>query len=93
MLLVNLIVMSSVIFADDDHDLAKQLRESGDILPLEQLLKIVQTYHPGRLIEIELEKKYSYFIYEVEILDKNGQVWEMKLDAKTGELINMEKED
>ncbi len=92
-LLVNLVVMSSAILADDDHDLARKLKEAGDILPLEQLLKKARAYHPGQLIKIELEKKYSYFIYEVEILDKQGQVWEMKFDAKTGELIKMEKED
>jgi uncharacterized membrane protein YkoI len=29
----------------------------------------------------------------VEILDESGTVWELKLNAKSGELIEMERDD
>ena len=42
---------------------------------------------------MELEKKGGRYIYEVELLNNNDEVWEVKLDAKTGELIKLEIED
>ena len=38
-----------------------------------------------RAPETELELKKGNYIYEVEILDGAGKVWELKLNAKTGE--------
>jgi len=45
------------------------------------------------VLETELEHKKGMYIYEVELLDAHSQVWEIKLDAKTGKLIKMELED
>jgi uncharacterized membrane protein YkoI len=45
------------------------------------------------VLETELEQKKGIHIYEIEILDAQSQVWEIKLDAKTGKLIKLELED
>jgi uncharacterized membrane protein YkoI len=78
---------------DLDHDDALHLRESGKILPLEQILDKAQQYHQGRVLEVELEKKRGLLVYEIELLDANGVVWEMKLNAVNGELVSEEKEN
>jgi len=79
--------------ADEDHELARKLRESGAILALEDIARQARAAKPGELLETELEKKHDRYIYEVEILDSAGQVWELKLDAANGRLISMERDD
>ncbi len=88
-----LLLSSSVAVSDEDQAVARKLRASGQILPLEKIYELAKTIKKGEILETELEKKRDRYIYEVELLDKNGQVWEVKLDAKTGQLIELENED
>ena len=80
-------------WADEDHELARKLKDAGTILALEDLVRHARAAKPGELLESELEQKQGRYIYEVEILDKAGQVWELKLDAANGRLISMERDD
>lgn len=74
-----------------DAELARRLVESGRILPLEQLLERVQAVRAGVLLEAELdyEADHGGYLYEIELLDAAGRVWEIELDAETGELIEL----
>jgi len=91
--IILLISVPATIYADDDdHERAKQLMETGEILPLEDILKNARNIYSGNIIEVELETEDGQLIYELEILDKKGKVWELKFDAYTGKLIKTEKE-
>lgn len=70
---------------DRDHERAWQLRESGEIMPLEQLLDKVKSY--GRVLEVELESEHGRHVYEIEFLDAQGEVHERYFDAGSGELL------
>ncbi|MEW8428178.1 MAG: peptidase M4, partial [gamma proteobacterium symbiont of Ctena orbiculata] len=72
---------------------ARRLSESGDILPREELLPAIRKAQPGRILELELERKRGRYLYEVELLDEQGAVWEFKIDALTGEILQRELED
>lgn len=72
---------------------AGRLSAKGDILSLEKISQKARSYKPGEILEVELEKKHGRYIYEVEILDAASQVWELKLDAKSGQLLKMEQDD
>ena len=104
MKLITYIILTSTLclapfmaHADDDytedHDRARQLVESGDIVPLEDILKTSRDTHPGKILEVELETEQEQLVYEIEILDTQGIVWELKYDAYSGKLIKTEKED
>jgi len=93
MLAVSILLACLPAAADEDHELARKLRESGAILALEDIARQARAAKPGELLETELEKKHGRYIYEVEILDSAGQVWELKLDAANGRLISMERDD
>jgi len=93
MLAVSILLAGQPAAADEDHELARKLRESGAILALEDIARQARAAKPGELLETELEKKHGRYIYEVEILDSAGQVWELKLDAANGRLISMERDD
>lgn len=68
-----------------DHEQATELQKSGVILPLADILARARTLQPGRIIETELEREGGRYIYELEILDDKGVVWELIFDAATGE--------
>ncbi|MCW8901767.1 MAG: PepSY domain-containing protein [Gammaproteobacteria bacterium] len=88
-----LMISSASLYADDDHDKARRLLESGEILALEDILKKVREIQPGRVLEVDLETKKGKTIYEIELLNSEGTVFELKFDAKTGQHLSTEKED
>lgn len=79
--------------SEDDHELARKLRDAGEILALEEIVRYARSAKSGELLETELERNDGRYVYEVDILDKAGQVWELKLDAASGRLIEMERDD
>lgn len=79
--------------AGDDAQKARALSQRGDILPLEKIAEHARAAKPGKLIDIELEQKHGRWIYEAEVLDDAGRVWELKLDARTGSVLKMELDD
>jgi len=80
-------------FADEDHVAARKLRESGKILSLESIVERARNHKAGEILETELDLKHGRYVYEVEILDAGGKVWELKLDAGNGDLITMKRDD
>lgn len=94
-LVLVLISIGSVqlVNADETQASVQKLLKAGKILPLEKIRAFAKALKPGEILETELEHKKGIYIYEVEILDDKSQVWELKLDAKTGRLIKMERDD
>ncbi len=78
---------------DADHDRALRLREAGDIVPLESILRKARKLQAGTIIEVELEEEHKRVLYEVDMLDPQGVVWELEFDARTGEEVRRGKED
>lgn len=89
-----LFALCSLAMARDlDQDEALRLRQEGLILPLEHLLQQALGHYPGaRLLEAELEEEDDIYVYEVELLTREGVVRELELDARTGRLLK-DKED
>ena len=89
------VLLSGSAEARDIHqDEALRLRESGQILPLEQLLSSTVERYPGaRLLEVELEeKKHGTLIYEIELLTTQGVVRELKINARDGRILKDEED-
>ena len=86
-----LMVLLSIGFADGDHDTAKRLKDSGEIIPLEKILEAVRKEHPGRLLEVELRDQEGRRVYDVELVDKQGVVWYLQYDATWGTLLHVRK--
>ena len=78
--------------ADEDYREAQRLRQSGKILPLETIVQRAKAVHPGKLLDIELEHDDGRYVYELELLDERGVVWELKYDAATGTLLKQKRE-
>ncbi|MFA1822588.1 PepSY domain-containing protein [Virgibacillus oceani] len=69
---------------------SKQLPE--DILSVAEISEIALNEFSGRLKEIELDTDDGHLIYEVEIKNK-GKEAEMDIDARTGEIFEIEIDD
>lgn len=76
-----------------DHERARQLVERGEIQPLGVILERARAEVPGRVLEVELERKGGRWLYELEILDEQGREWELRLDAGSGRLLQRTRED
>lgn len=79
--------------AANDHLESRQLVKEGAILPLETILQRVNEQRPGKVLEVEQEFEKGRYIYEIELLGEDGIVWEMEIDAVTGEILELEEED
>ncbi len=77
----------------DDHERIRELVEAGRILPLERILEQARRRLPGRVLETELETRQGRYVYEIEILDRDGHVRELLFDARTGAFLAEEPED
>lgn len=74
----------------EDHDIAYDLLQKGEILPLKKILQINYKTMPGKVLEVELERENKHLTYEIEVLNEQGVVWEYKINAKTGKIIKKE---
>ena len=79
--------------AEHDQETAQRLMQQGDILPLEQILEYARQHRAGRILETELEREHGRYLYEIELLDEAGRVYELKFDAASGALVKEERED
>jgi uncharacterized membrane protein YkoI len=62
-------------------------------LDLTQALNAALKYVPGKPIEIELEAEHGVPVWEVEIVPKKGgPTREVRIDGKTGDLLEMKAE-
>lgn len=86
---IGLLSVTGGAFAGDrlDHDEIKQLRETGQILPMGEVMTSAQTVQPGQLVEAELEREDGAYLYEIKILAADGTVHKLYLDAATGAVI------
>ena len=75
-----------------DHDEAHELRHTGNILPLSQLMGRPELVG-RRVLEAELEREDGRVIYELELLDEAGRVHERYYDAVTGQPLRGSGED
>lgn len=72
----------------DDHERARAALRAGEVLPLATLLERLQRSHPGRVLEVELERDDGRWVYEVKLLRADGQLLKLALDARNGDLLS-----
>lgn len=60
--------------------------QNGEILPLMRVLEIALAQVPGKVIETEYKVGPKY---EIKILTPEGRIREVKLDARTGEVLKI----
>jgi uncharacterized membrane protein YkoI len=69
-----------------DHEAVRQAVQAGKLKPLAEILQSVQTVHPGRVLDVDLESDdlSGRRWYEIKLLNKNGQRVGVYVDAVSG---------
>ena len=83
------------LYADKSDDLSKHVLQwvkEGKVISYNSLKKRYKDRLKGRLLDLEVEKKKGRIIYELELLRADSVVYEIKIDAQTGEWLKEEKE-
>ncbi|QJI30510.1 peptidase M4 [Pseudomonas sp. ADAK18] len=74
--------------ADVRPDQIPSLLKSGDVMAFEKLNSVALAKHAGATInDTELDHEADRLVYEVDLTDTTGKKWDVKLDAKTGEVL------
>ena len=92
LLVAALAVSLRMAHADDDDDwrsLHRQV-EAGQIKPLSEILDALARDWHGDVIDVDIEDDDGETLYEIELLGPQGQVVEFEIDARTGEVLEIE---
>lgn len=87
LVLAFLLCPAPAVADSSDQDRARAALEAGRVLPLDTLLDRLAREHPGRLLEVELEEEGGRLVYEVKLLQPDGRLLKLELDAATGEVV------
>lgn len=77
--------------AKRDHDRARQALEQGRVLPLREVLERVERSHPGQVLKIEFERDDGRYIYEIRLLQPDGRMAKLKVDAVDGQVLKIKR--
>ena len=76
----------------DDYQRAREALERGEVLPLGEILAIVEEQVDGRVIEVEFEQEAGQYVYEFELLTPDGRLLEARADAVTGRILSVQED-
>ncbi|MDR1994525.1 PepSY domain-containing protein [Azonexus sp.] len=72
-----------------DHELAREELAAGRILPLRTVLDRIRPNFPGEVLEVELDDEHGRWVYAIKILNANGGVSKLLVDARDASLIRV----
>lgn len=72
---------------EPDQERARRAVQAGEVLPLHQVLERVARAHPGQVLEVELEQSQGRWIYEIRLLQPDGRLVKLVVDARNAELL------
>ena len=76
-----------------DHDRARQALEQGKVLPLRTVLDTIERAYQGQVLKIEFEQDDGRFIYEIRLLQRDGRMAKLKVDAVDGRVLQIKRKE
>jgi len=79
-----------------DRDMAERLQALGEVRPLQDVLAQVARDYPGQVLKVDFEQEdddddclkcRGRWIYELKLLQDQGRMTKLKIDARTGETL------
>jgi uncharacterized membrane protein YkoI len=74
----------------NEHSVVREALQRGEVLPQVKILAIANRQVAGDVIEVELEDEKGALVYEIKILTSTGRVREVKIDARSGQVLKIE---
>lgn len=89
-----LLAAAPALQADErDHELARQALEQGQILPLRSVLEKVERDYQGQVLKIEFERDDGRFVYKIRLLQSDGRMAKLKVDAMDGRVLGIQRKE
>jgi hypothetical protein len=66
-----------------DQDRAQDAVAAGKAAPLLTLKEFLKSNYPGKILKIDLNKRFGSYVYKVRILQEGNRVKSLTLDART----------
>jgi uncharacterized membrane protein YkoI len=86
-LLAAAVLTVPAIASDKDHDRARDAVKAGQVMPLRAVLERLEREHPGQVLDVELEDEHGQLVYEVKLLQSDGRLVKLELDARTATVL------
>lgn len=77
----------------DDHELARQALERGQVLPLRTVLERVEREYQGQVLKVEFEHEDGRFIYDIRLLQRDERMVKLKVDAVDGRVLQVKRRE
>ncbi len=74
---------------DSAYELARRAVIRGEALPLRQVRDHLQRVAPGKIVATQYEFEFERWVYEFKIVDPQGQLRKVHIDARNGELVQV----
>jgi uncharacterized membrane protein YkoI len=74
-----------------DHERARAAVQAGEVLPLSTVLERLQRTHPGQVLALELDQEDGRWIYEIKLLQSDGQLLKLDIDARSAEVLTIHR--
>lgn len=71
---------------DNRRDDVRRAVEAGEIKSLAAIIKDVSGKLPGEIAGVEVEHKDGRWLYEFRVVDSKGRLFEVYIDARSGEV-------
>ena len=69
-----------------DHDAVRRAVQGGEIRSLSEILNAIRGKLPGEIAGVEIEHKNGRWLYEFRVVDRAGRLFEVHVDARSGEI-------
>lgn len=66
---------------DDDQKRAIEAERDGKVRKLRDILRTVRREYPGEVLDVQLKKTNSSYVYRVKMMDRSGRVFTVRVDA------------
>ncbi len=76
-----------------DHERARQALERGQVLPLRQVLDKIEREQQGQVLKIEFEREDGRYLYKIRLLQADGRLVKLKVDAVDGRVLSIKRKD
>lgn len=74
------------VLAASDQDAARDAAGAGQIRPLPEILSTVSREVPGKVIDVQLNKKSKPWTYRIKVRTEKGNVVSVIVDAASGRI-------
>jgi len=73
-----------------NQDQVRDALKSGEIRSLDDVTAVASKALPGQVIKVEVERSHGVLVYEFKIIGTNGRIREIKINAKTLDVLEIE---